>query len=146
MTESTNEAIYGQFHVGETVQIIELQTEKYNDELAEVVGAYLIDTERWPVQLYNDKKGKLAIKPANLKRVMPIIYKPSYSTGIYGGYNIHKINTETEKKTKEKHEEKKEQVKTIKNSELDRFPVQVFVRMRPLVGKEITEKHNSVKY
>eukprot|EP01083_Nonionella_stella_P001760 5028_1 len=99
MTESTNEAIYGQFHIGETVQIIELQTEKYNDELAEVVGPYLIDTERWPVQLYNDKKGKLAIKPANLKRVMPIIYKPSYSTGIYGGYNIHKINTETEKKT-----------------------------------------------
>ena len=33
-----------------------------------------------------------------------------------------------------------------KETEEEKFPVQVFVRMRPLVGKEIVDKHTSIEY
>eukprot|EP01083_Nonionella_stella_P056579 148895_1 len=80
------------FSIGETVQIIELHAEQYNGELAEIRGPYLSDTKRWPVQLYTGDKDKLAIKSMNLKRVMPISYKASYSCGVYGSYRIYGDN------------------------------------------------------
>eukprot|EP01083_Nonionella_stella_P092615 259308_1 len=121
MTDSQHEPVDDLFHIGDTVQITGLQTERYNGQLAKIVGPYLTDTERWPIQLYDGNHDQLALKPMNLKRTMPPTYKPSYSSGVY--------------------EEAKQQPKTNL-----RFPVQVFVRIRPLVGLEVKEKHTMVEY
>eukprot|EP01084_Bolivina_argentea_P077657 140905_1 len=140
MTDSDIEANYDLFRVGQLVLVIGLSAEKYNGKVAKIRGPYLADTSRWPVQICDNhiqqkmscewrdanNEEKLAIKSVNLRRLMPLGYKPSYSSGVYGSYCVETL-------------EKKE-------DDRERFPVQVFVRMRPLVGKEITEKHVSVEY
>eukprot|EP01084_Bolivina_argentea_P114682 204118_1 len=128
MAESKNEEISNLFQVGDTVQIIKLQTEKYNGQFATVVGAYLTDTKSWPVELCDNNKDKLTIKSDNLKHAMPISSKPS--------------NEVKNEEIEEKYEEKDEQ----KNDDTGKFPVHVFVRMRQLVGLEVTENHKSMKY
>eukprot|EP01083_Nonionella_stella_P062296 161999_1 len=84
------------------------------------------------------------------KQAMPIVYKASYSSGVYGSYCSHVEQPPTPSKSEPVvrpppiSEEVKENKKGDKD--LQRFPIQVFVRMRPLVGLEITEKQPTVKY
>eukprot|EP01083_Nonionella_stella_P057683 151333_1 len=85
---------YDLFHIGDIVQIVGLKTRKYNGELAEIAGPFLIDTKRWPVQLKNENQDKIAVKSINIQRLMPSSYKPSYSSGIYGLYYTHQSDVE----------------------------------------------------
>eukprot|EP01084_Bolivina_argentea_P114683 204121_1 len=104
MAESKNEEISNLFQVGDTVQIIKLQTEKYNGQFATVVGAYLTDTKSWPVELCDNNKDKLTIKSDNLKHAMPISSKPSNEVK----------NEEIEEKYEEKDEQKKKYRKSTR--------------------------------
>eukprot|EP01083_Nonionella_stella_P158681 516745_1 len=70
-------------------------------------------------------------------------YEPQSETTDHDEYEPH---TTDDPKPKPKLNVQQDEKEEKKEDKTPKFPVQVFVRMRPLVGNELIEKHKAVTY